>query len=420
MTSATQLIKYVMDNDYETIEKLIQSKKKLNWDCQDRKGFSILYRAVETRAKECFNLLIDSDLDLRTSEALNKAMDYYSAAPNPVNEHYLMRLLDSHQEVDAHVLNKFFDNPHMFNHLFSKINHNSDTIGRILKDSIEKFKPAIFKQVFDMLEETRPDYWVQTNSLAQKIFKWGIDWENVDVMNSVKNRINWKQVESTPSIYYALNESKFSSFNYLMGLLESLDKNEIEQIPHIKNLNTLFSSVYDLNNFDKKFGDFFNGLKRILKLELEFNKTEIIANIFKIATNTFYSRYSYNVANGRLNLYFVSWWLIKNKLITTNPYNELASKLPNLTNVGSYYAIQNKTMYKEYIKNFDYILSHFNFEPNETIIKNYDLRGENFSTEKTKFIETLELREKEFEPKPPKITPVKKSGGKKTKKDIEV
>ena len=424
MTSATQLINYVINNDYETIEKLIQSKKKLQWDCQDRKGHNILYRAVETRAKECFDLLIDNELVNRKSEALNKAIDYYSSAPNPINEHYLLKLLNTDIDIGLYNISKFFDYPVMFNRIFSKIDKNKDNIGWILKDSIRECKPVIYEQIFNMLEEIKPDYWIQTNSMAQEIFKCGIENNNIDVIDFVKDKIDWKIVETKPSIYYALKKFNYTSFNYLFGLFESLPKNEINQITNINNLQIILDYIYyynyhNLEYFDKKFPEFFNCLQQILKLGIEFNCDNIITLLYN------WVKGNCSGTTVKSNMYFLIWWLIKNKVIAknSNPYDQIVSQTPNISNTGFNYSVQNKAMYQECIKNFDYIFSHYNFEPNEQLLKDYAIREANFQNDKVKFIESLEKKEKEFEFKSLKLSklePVKKAGGKKTKKDIDV
>ena len=90
----TQLFKIVSSNDYDTLEKLIMGNKKLDFNCI-KSHTSLIYKAIEVRALECFDLLLSlNDLSILQSNntnisGLNIALLYYLSAPNPSNKYYL-------------------------------------------------------------------------------------------------------------------------------------------------------------------------------------------------------------------------------------------------------------------------------------------------------------------------------------------
>lgn len=390
MVSTTQLINYVMNNDYEVIQKLIQSNQKINWDCRDRKGYYILHRAIETRAKECFDLLIDNNL-VDISTGLTIAVKYYTQAPNPSNEYYLMKLININPSISHYYLCEFFDIPHMFTFLFSHHHKDLINIDNILWRSIEKCKPVIYNQVLDYLETEKPNFWVNFDNLKQSLFKYGIKYENTDILDFIKSKTNWKLVYGLPSIYQSLLDLKFSSFNHLMIWFEELDKNELEQIPNIKDLNYVFCDA-KFDYLNKNFGDFFKSVQRIIKLKIDFNTNKIIPKLYKILIyKDYYMKFP-------INVYYIIWWLLQNKIIV-NPYDNLitTNKLIIVSaELKNTYITRVLNSEKKIISQFDYIFSYFDHEPNDTIKGFLDKRDENFLVERKKFIDIMKIKDKEY------------------------
>jgi len=131
MTSATQLMNYIVNNDYDSLEKIILSKKKINWDSKDRKGNIAIEKAVEVRSKECFDLLLDNNLvsiDDPYKSGIKTALEYFSNAPNQSNKYYLLKYIQKKARISLS----------LFEGIFYKINlrENSDIIHALL-DNLE-------------------------------------------------------------------------------------------------------------------------------------------------------------------------------------------------------------------------------------------------------------------------------------------
>lgn len=120
MTSVTQLFKMVSANDHDGLNRLLLGKKSVDLNSY-KSGQSLISRAIEVRAKECFDIIIDNpnnSMFKNKNSSLNgltKALEYFSLAPNASNEHYLKRLLEKGATVESYivfnVMNNPFDNP---------------------------------------------------------------------------------------------------------------------------------------------------------------------------------------------------------------------------------------------------------------------------------------------------------------------
>ena len=90
MATITQLFKIISSNDYETLDKLILSKKLINFNCV-KSGYSLVSKAIEVRSKECFNILLNlPNLEIIKNKSsklsgLSILLEYYLQAPNQSN-----------------------------------------------------------------------------------------------------------------------------------------------------------------------------------------------------------------------------------------------------------------------------------------------------------------------------------------------
>ena len=153
MTTITQLFKIVSTNNYDTLEKLIMSNKKPDFNCT-KSGISLISKAIEVRALECFNLLT-SLIDLSVIQSnnsnvsgLNIALEYYLSAPNQSNKYYLDTLIERNVLIDSYSLGKCMENHILFDILFNLIDKNQTNITNLIITSISKTNLYIMNKLY--------------------------------------------------------------------------------------------------------------------------------------------------------------------------------------------------------------------------------------------------------------------------------
>jgi hypothetical protein len=262
--SALQLIKIITLNDYDGLEKLIQSGKNINFNCdKNEKGQikTLVSKAVEVRAKECFDLLIEipnlTVLSCGTHlNGLAKAIEYYTGAPNTCNEHYLKKLLEKNAKYNIYDVCELIDFQEYFQLMFEKINKTKDNVKYLLEKAIESNKMGIINYLYDYLEQTyQPDELVELN---KNIIKLVISYDNLGIFEYVKTKVpDFNVINNYPTILHC-NKPNGLIFNYLYSQLESMNENQLNSIPFLSDLNHL----YKTNPIN---------LIKILELKLKFN-----------------------------------------------------------------------------------------------------------------------------------------------------
>jgi hypothetical protein len=162
MTSATQLINFITNNDYETLEKLIIGKKKVDWNGKDRKGNNAIRKAVEVRAKECFDLLLDNNV-MSLSDPYNsgftEALEYFSNAPNMSNRYYLNKYIGKKASIDLHLIENLILKINLKDHsdivysLLDSIDINNYQIESFIRATIDQNNFEAFKFVNEYILE---------------------------------------------------------------------------------------------------------------------------------------------------------------------------------------------------------------------------------------------------------------------------
>lgn len=273
MVSKLNLIKIVEANDYETLEKIImENKTEINF-CLHKN--SLINKAVEVRSKECFDLLINSPnytyhQNNYMYNGTEIAMKYYKISQNPTNEYYLMKLIEN--KADCYeILDEIIKNPKIFSFYFDKIDKNKNNIDRIITY-------AIFVRNSDAMT-LGLDYGLSK--------KWNLDlneymdscyqrnyYEGAKIL--IEKGCQLKILNKLPNIYailqYEDDDEKAPFFDLFYQQLLKLDKNELNQIPKIKNLNNIWeidTKIIWKNNIF--FSDFWSKcLVKILKLDIEW------------------------------------------------------------------------------------------------------------------------------------------------------
>ena len=138
----TKLFNIIIGNDYNTLNKLLENNNNININCVNRQNQSLIYKAIEVRARECFDILINLDtLNIIYNKSSNingleKALDYCIISNNNSNNHYLNKLLDKNIPIDCNSILKSISNIDIFNKLFNKIEKTENNIYMILLKAI--------------------------------------------------------------------------------------------------------------------------------------------------------------------------------------------------------------------------------------------------------------------------------------------
>jgi hypothetical protein len=99
MISSKKLFELVINNNYEELETVIQNKQ-VDFIAENKRGTYIIPTAIEYRAIECFDLLINNISEglaeklTNTQSGMKQALDYYNASPNIQNKYFIEKLLN--------------------------------------------------------------------------------------------------------------------------------------------------------------------------------------------------------------------------------------------------------------------------------------------------------------------------------------
>ena len=333
MTTMTQLFKIVTSNDYEALKKIIQSKSKADFNCVKSRQ-SLLQKAIEVRAKECFDLLIEiPNLEIIKKggmlSGIQKALEYYIAAPNPVNEYYVNVLLEKNITIESYTIISTMDHPQIFNLMFNQVEKTENIMHSIIEASIRKNNINMMYSMFSILDGSNIGFYNDPTRKAifnDRIFSCAICHSNNDAFNFLINRgYNWK--EPYALLYYLMNHNTLHIFNAVYHLYESLSIEELNQITHIKNLviqpHIFSNDVLVLNEY----------LNKIFKLPIQFNDCagEILKIFIKIM-NYYYYGSSVTRVKQNLELIITINKMYKAGIIKTDPFYNTT-----ITEINVYY-----------------------------------------------------------------------------------
>jgi hypothetical protein len=409
MTSLTQLFKMVTANDYEGLSRLLNSKKPAEINSY-KSGHSLISKAIEVRAKECFDIILEhpNNTMLKNKNSgfngLSKAIEYYSLAPNPTNEYYVQRLLEKGVPIDTNIICKVIDDINMFQLLLARMIHDQENLSPIIFNTIKTNKIEVFKLIYDKILGINLNQ-QNMSTLNSKIFEHAFINSNLEVLELIKDEVNCKIIKynqrDTPVIYQALINKNKIVFDYFYSKYEQLSKEDINSIPNIKNINDIFvfGNLEELT--EKNYEIIKEGLDKIFKLPIEFN--DVALSVGKIMEKMFTPvYYSWN-----FNRYHQSWivskrliyWLLKTNKIKSNPFEAaLLSQIDTNFKTTETRLRNNPERIQSFRYQFQHVLfllGHFNYEPNQTIKEKFlSIIGKeilaNSDTEKKAYIDSLE------------------------------
>ena len=434
------MIKY---NDYEQLTNIIENEN-VNLNMLNS-GYSLIYKAIEFRSTECFDLLIKNNIDNIKSKngivnGLYKAIEYYVNGNNISNKYYLNTLLNKNVYVDIFSIIKSLDNFELFIILFNRLEKNQNNIMKIIHNVINKNILIIFELIYKYLNYNLEEvtwYLENKNIIDNNIFKHSIivSLNNLTVLYNIIDIIPWYYIINYnynntsinyPSLYFAIQSNNLHVFNYLFKLYNNLNTIELNSIDNIKNLNILFLSTS--NTFLKDTNNITYYLYNILLLPIEFyNMNYILVYFYKKIfhhilynvhepwnTCTSHSRwYFYNFINKIYDLiYIILKYYNGSNLI--NPFESLtyfndSIKSDFINTISKINTINNEILKNEklniyYMIIFRYIhiISYFNYKYNNDLLNSNNYYPYNifidstdkYINENDKYIIELEIRYK--------------------------
>ena len=386
----TDLFKIISANDYELLEEMIQTNQTSIFNYV-RNGISLIYKAIEVRAYECFNLLIDlpnltilKELNPNYT-GLNIAVTYYMDAPNVSNKYYLDRLLSKNVHITQSLLIKSSTNYNIFSRLLNNSIHTKDIILYCIKNA---HNMAIINKIYDWLNEIKPNYYNNTINIFDfnnSVFKMIINTGQICMLYFLKDTIksvDWKVIDNEPSLYYMfkrLGNNYELTFNWVYQEYLKLSVDELNDIIGIKLLDFMFFTPHDRDDL----------IKQILNLPIDFNDASKDISILIV-----HSICQFKERERCKNLQII-YLCLKYKLIKTNPFdklldnqyfiNELINSLSNFNKV----TIKNSQLIN-YLKQIKYLFKYFDFPIIEPFENTFNLENDElFNINQKLFIDTF-------------------------------
>ncbi len=414
MTTMTQLFKIVTNNDYDSLEKLVMSNKRPDFNCI-KSGQSLVSKAIEVRALECFNMLMGlNDLTVLQStrpyiSGLGTAVEYYSSAPNSSNQYYLERLLEKNVYIDIYTLTKCVDEPGLFEKMFARIDKNSSNMMSLITSAVNKTNMQLLNKLYDFIQNQNAPFYDtpdKKNNFNSQILRNAISANNIGAIEFLENiGHDIFKVDSSiggnntiPSIYYAIVSNATIAFNYLYKKFEELEKTKLDAIPQIKKMEWVFKNYY------KNKKEFNDNLIKLLKLQIDWDDIHnVIANNYCsiYRDNTYFSTYSpkksfQTIASEQQIIYI----LLKTNKVKANPFDKIntsKSDLNSMINSNTKRLIQNPVIFADLklaLRKSKYLLNSFGFVEHIGLTEHFKLlftdNNSVYETEKKNYLEEME------------------------------
>jgi len=339
MTTMTQLFKIVSTNDYDTLEKLIMGNKKPDFNCI-KSGISLVYKAIEVRALECFNLLLSlPDLSVIQSNSSNAnglgiALEYYSTAPNQSNKYYLDKLIERNVSIDSYSLGKCMSDTVLFDSMFNRVDKKSSTITNLVGTAVSTTNVHVMNKLYDWLYSNNPAYYSTPetkNTFNDNILRIAIGANNIIAIEHLEklghNILNIKYLNNLiPSLYYAfLSNTDSIAFNFIFSRMEKLSVEELNQIPSIKKLAILTNnnSYYYGSREHKNIIEYY---KSILSLSIYWDDlTDCIVSYY-LSIYFDLGSYYWNSRKYKEKIYEkqnIIYMLLKTNKVKSNPFDKI-------------------------------------------------------------------------------------------------
>lgn len=411
MTTTHQLFNMVRANDYVGLEKAIENKKNLINYCIDLND-SVIAKAIEVRALECFNLLINiNELNLILQSenpaisGLAIAIDYYLRAPYNSNKYYLEKLVEKSVCVVPEVLGKCICDQTLFQELFPKIKHTYTNLLSLVTKAMSKLNSQAIKWLFDFIRTSNLDWYVEPagkNKFNDQVLKAGITHDNCEVIDYLKligHEIQFCKDGSKTilSLEYAIKKNSTNAFNYFHEQISQLDTfKQVELFPN-KKIDEFIATNSKLN------GIFCTQLEKLLSLQVPWENIHVaIANliieIYKYQWHQFNYKKEIEYITSKQNLIYI---LGKSGKVNGNPYTLLNQAKSTInTHLKANYLLINKfanstdilAELKLVLRKNKYLLDFFEWEVPESFAFHWKLifQDKNYQMEKQEYFNQIQ------------------------------
>ena len=399
MATTEDLFSIINNNDYIKLKKLINQGQIINLINMTRMGISLIYKAIEYRSRECFDILIDiNNLTVLKNESsyingLHIAMKYYNNAQNDSNWYYVEKLLEKGANITVDIL-KNINDKNIFLKIFCRLNKTKERIDSLLKYLITNGKMEQLEDVYFWLIEEEPEYFnskTNKNKFLEELFCTAIKANNLEMIDILRSeKIDLKIVKDnnqiTNSLFFALKNSCKTSFEYLINFYKGLSQTEFDNIKDIKELNLLMDKCTNteilfllckLINFKYDIGDQTKFVENIIRKNIILGTRHITRN--NIDYNDDY--------------YMLIYLLGKNNFIKQNPLNNFINNVETYEKEYVSCMPHFKSIFTGRIKKLRYLLEFFKFpipEKFSYIVKATD--SATFSKDKLIFINELSIK----------------------------
>lgn len=350
--STKKLFELVEYNNSTELEKLIYGKKKINLDVKNK--IYLIENAIQFRAKECFDLLLETDIKiiLGLEMSIRLLQD-----PNPTNRYYFDKIIEKLGDISNVYIESYSKYPNMYKILLEdiikfniKINYpiiilykkkedfllllekyscqpDSDLI-TLIRECIKQSNDFV-NLVYDQLEKTKPEYYSDIKSIQisnSHILHMAIGCDDLKMINYIMTKpVRWTRIDEVPSLYLTIDKKSNQLFNYFFDLFKGLSNKELEQIENIYTFKPVLYE-YDLVNLFEP-NRLFRYKKILLELPVKFDPDDLV---YMVTMIIYCMVVQYKSTDNDFTLEFVEFVLeyIKSNYPNKTYYN-VSSKLLN-------------------------------------------------------------------------------------------
>lgn len=396
-----KLFKIVTLNDADELEDIINTYSDVNYNAIARHSLYLLSRAVEVRAKEVFDLL----LELKTlsnnhlSEALNIAIEYYVGSNLESNKYYFNRLVQKKFELNIHMCKNYkLIKPSDINweRIFKLLPEDEEIYDDIIKRAMESDNYEMFMTIYDILQE-KPDNFFDYRSKTRylkSLYEHAIEMNLLRFVKFFRNTLNdWTIVDNIPALYYSIHHTKTSSNTsqsnfplttiYLLEEFKNLNTQELNKVPYIKSFESLVQ--VDGRDYGQAFINRYTISKQVINFPVEFEDCSRL--VYEFFNARLLNKPYYDLNRNHLMTYY----LFANKLVKKNPlaydYSQALKMISDMVNKSKLTNFASITS----LKYIYYFIDHFNVEIPDNFkpfLKWIDIENDKIKGEK--FMKTLE------------------------------
>lgn len=365
--SLQKLLTIIKSNNHEMLDTLINSNKNIKWT---RGKYSLIYRAIEYRAKECFDLMINNDKfklllesDSGKRSGLLIATQYMIEFPSAGNKYYFDKLIEKNVCIDIWSILHSIKNINIFNVLFDSAIKNSDLFIELFYEKIDNIE--VLNKIYNYMTTNNVEYY--NDNFNKNVYNLAIRNNNVLLIDYLITVVNicWKECNDVPALYCCIRWNAFDAFNYLYLKHEQMTTEELNSIPNIKDIDIL--ALYG-TTFTPIFTKY---MIKLIKLKIAFNSIE------HMFVEMFYKICKDYTGIKIIKIYKMLDTFLKYNLVKNNPLNLISLDLMN-EYIASSYGFNNTAQlaYKNNINTIKILCLKYNYMlPEHLITHNFFLEN---------------------------------------------